>query len=780
VSTSNARTVASSRGPTWIVSAWWDLTYVVVTPLLIVPAVLLLARRALTPEQVSLGVIAFASLGHHLPGFMRAYGDRDLFRRYRLRFLLAPPLVFAVALLFSPPTSLATTFGLPWKHLHGLELILLIWGTWHGLMQTYGFMRIYDVRLGVDDRRSARLDHGLCLIVFVAGVVFSDARVFGIANGMGQSGLPLFGPDSLRVIRLVVGGVGIAVLAAYLANLALRRSRGEPVSWIKLLLLGITGWFYWYTGRLSTNVLIGLAMFEIYHAVQYDAVVWIYNRRLFGRAGERFGPLRFLFGDRWSMLGVYLAAIAAYGAIRYFTVDANAYVFRGGSEDLHRWLVALFVTSATLHFYFDGFIWKVSEKKIQQNLVDDRSSSGSRDRRVPTWIHAAKWTILATLVAILLVAERRQPGDHDQREANRLRALVALTPDLPECQTHLSRDALQHGDVTAAIEHARRALDLRPRSHAVWADLGIALMQSGEFDEALHCLVQAATIAPDYYVHQSNLGLVLAQLGKTDQAEKHFRRAVEMKPQLETPREHLIEFYLSQGQHAKAAAELAELARRFPGSLTVQLARVSLLRQQGDHEAAARLAASLANKHPKNWRAQLAYGATLNASGAGNLALGPLTTARQLRPHSAEVYYQLGLAHFQSDDAIGAIDLLTRATQLDPSNFEAHFQLANTFYVLGRTSDALAAYARCAELRPHDAQLATNYGGLLATLGRPDEAEQLYRDGLAANPQSGQLCYNLGILLWQQTRRTEARELIGHAERLGVTIPSDVRDAISP
>src|SRR5687768_12629938 len=101
-----------SRKKAWIVSPAWDLVYVVLTPVLIVPAVLVAARRWLAPEQIYLAVIAFASLGHHLPGFMRAYGDRELFARYRDRFLLAPPLVFLLALLFTPPVAVASALGL--------------------------------------------------------------------------------------------------------------------------------------------------------------------------------------------------------------------------------------------------------------------------------------------------------------------------------------------------------------------------------------------------------------------------------------------------------------------------------------------------------------------------------------------------------------------------------------------------------------------------------------------------------------------------------------------
>ncbi len=90
MSTTSATYDAPAQRQSWIVSAWWDLSYVVITPILIVPVVLILVRHWLTPEEVSLAVIAFASLGHHLPGFMRAYGDRELFKRYRVRFVLAP------------------------------------------------------------------------------------------------------------------------------------------------------------------------------------------------------------------------------------------------------------------------------------------------------------------------------------------------------------------------------------------------------------------------------------------------------------------------------------------------------------------------------------------------------------------------------------------------------------------------------------------------------------------------------------------------------------------
>ncbi len=772
-------TPTAAHQKSWIISPWWDMTYVVITPVLIVPVVLVLVRQWLTPEQVSLAVISFASLGHHLPGFMRAYGDRELFMRYRLRFLVVPPLVFALALCFSPPRGVAELLNLPWQHLHGLELVLLVWGTWHGLMQTYGFMRIYDLRRGVTDRWTARLDHWLCLTVFTAGVVFSDARVFGIANAMWQSGLPLFGPTWLESARMVVGGALLAVLIAYLVNLVRLHRAGYPISWVKQLLIGITGWFFWYTGRLSVNLLIGIAMFEIYHAVQYYAIVWIYNKRLFNRAGDRFGPLGFLFQDRWSMLGLYLAAVAAYSSIRYFTDGANAYIFSTGTENAYQWLLAVFVTSSFLHFYFDGFIWKVRERQTQQNLVDTPSSDAAPLITVPAAVHASKWAVLLILVAGLLFAERkRMLSEGSEGESSRLLALAALTPDLPECHALLSRDALSKGNATQAIHFAQQALKQRERSHTAHADLGLAYLLGNQLEAARRQFEQAVSLAPDEWSHHCDLGTVLHRLGEQEFAEKELKRAVELGPTSSEPFEQLAEFYLQQNRTHEAAELYEILAERFPATLSGELGRIQLLNREGRHHEAVELASFLAADNADNWRVLTALGASLNAAGDPDRALAPLSEAFKLNPRRAEINFQMGLVKFQVGEPLQAIRYLKHAIQFDPQQFAAQLQLANIYYVLGEVDAALTAFQRALDLRPGDPGASANYGGLLAQLGMGGEAERAYRAGLAVDPNAPQLNYNLGILLWQQGKHEEARQFILHAENLGVKLSPEVKAAI--
>ena len=69
-------TAADARGPLWVFGPAQDLALLIATPILILPLALLLGGRE-TAYTVGLLVAGFGALGHHLPGMMRAYGDRD-------------------------------------------------------------------------------------------------------------------------------------------------------------------------------------------------------------------------------------------------------------------------------------------------------------------------------------------------------------------------------------------------------------------------------------------------------------------------------------------------------------------------------------------------------------------------------------------------------------------------------------------------------------------------------------------------------------------------------
>ena len=123
------------RSQIWILDSWRDLLLYVLTPLLLVP-MFGLAQSRWSAEDIYLFVAAFGAMGHHLPGMIRAYGDRALFERFKWRFIVAPVFLLAVCVPFY------------YWDLRGIILVVFFWGVWHGMMQSYGFCRIYDAKRG--------------------------------------------------------------------------------------------------------------------------------------------------------------------------------------------------------------------------------------------------------------------------------------------------------------------------------------------------------------------------------------------------------------------------------------------------------------------------------------------------------------------------------------------------------------------------------------------------------------------------------------------------------
>ena len=155
---------AAPRKNLWILNSWRDLILYVGTPLLLVP-LFALAQARFSAQDIYVFVAAFGATGHHLPGMIRAYGDRALFERFRWRFIFAPIFLVAICVAFT------------WWDMKGLILVVFFWGVWHGMMQTYGFCRIYDAKVGSFAALTRRLDFATCGIWFGAAVLLSSQRM---------------------------------------------------------------------------------------------------------------------------------------------------------------------------------------------------------------------------------------------------------------------------------------------------------------------------------------------------------------------------------------------------------------------------------------------------------------------------------------------------------------------------------------------------------------------------------------------------------------------------
>jgi len=660
------------------------------------------------PEIVALVVVSFASVGHHLPGFLRAYGEADLFRRFWLRFVLAPPLLFAFAW---------ASFS---RGLHGLELIVLVWATWHALMQTYGFCRIYDRKLGVSDEYTARLDLAVCGMIFAVGVVFSDARVMSFAETFWRIGLPIIDAVWLERARWFVGAIALIVAAMFVKNqlrLGYSGANGK-----KIALLVSTASLYWLTGRLTQNTIIGVAMFEVFHALQYYAIVWAYQR---GRAVR--------LSHNWRrgllLLTAYVAAIAAFGSLRWFTDGV-------GSMQTQQLLFAVFGASAILHFYYDGFIWKLRDQRSHKQLgLATSADSSSATPRIPiAWKHAAAWGAAVVLLAGLTWLEMQQVPL--AREDAIVTGLASWTPDVPELQRRISRRARQKGDLLTAITAAQKAVKHRPRSFQGHVDLGLAYLEGGKAEQAAQSLATACMLAPDMWENYCDYAQALVKCERFQEAETALTTAADLNADQQTLNAAWVNLSLA-------------------------------MMNGGDKQGSLRLVEDAAQTSPKSAPLQLQLGRSLRAVGRKAEGLAAMQNALVLRPDWAEANFQMGLANLKDGQIEPALTAINRALKQRPKHALSHFHQGNAYFALARYADAESAFRRCIELKPGYAPAHNNLGSSLLEQDDNVGAEQSYRRAIELNPDYADSHYNLGLVLYYAEQDSEARLHFRRAAALG-------------
>ena len=534
---SNTGVAPAVRSPLWILSGVRDLLLFVGTPALILPVVLI-AEHYFPANNLYLLVAAFGALGHHLPGMMRAYGDRALFQRFKTRFILSPIVLVGTCFAFAAIDP----------ELYAITLMAYGWGVWHGLMQTHGFLRIYDAKVGSLARRTARLDQWMCITWFGAGILFAQSRVHYILEAFYYAGGPLVPVAAIETARMVWGALTGVVTLAFLANLVQCWRTGHSPSPVKLLLLVSTISFWLYACLGVKNLLVGIILFELFHDVQYLSIVWLFNRKRATTHPEQVGrATRMIFGRGQSLAFLYVGLVMAYGSLYFVELLLGRFNPVGAAGDSTPLYGAILAASGLLHFYYDGFIWKVKEKGTRESL----GLAGGQEVAAPKlgWIqrswhgipgwaaHPLKWAPFAAVVAIFLYTHAHTSMTETQARLE----LGAAFPNYDLAQSNLAIALYKVGDLDGAVAANRRALELRPHDEVIeqtsvnnlgWAlvELAEKRLRQGDMAGAEPLLREAIMLDPSFPEQLNNQGAACANRGQLANAILKYRTALEMDP----------------------------------------------------------------------------------------------------------------------------------------------------------------------------------------------------------------------------------------------------------
>jgi Tfp pilus assembly protein PilF len=560
-----AAPATAPRKTLWILDSWRDLILYVGTPLLLVP-VFALAQARWSPQDIYLFVAAFGAMGHHLPGMIRAYGDRALFERFKWRFILAPLFLLAVCTAFF------------WWDLKGILLIVFFWGVWHGLMQTYGFCRIYDAKTGTFDALTRRLDFAMCVIWFATAVALSPYRLSDTLDTYYMCGGPFIPPSLVHHGQQLILYAAIAVSVVFLLHFGRMWIIGKRPNPVKVALLITSIGFWWYCNNLVANILVGIALFEVFHDVQYLSLVWIYNRNRVEKDSNIGGFMRFVFRRSGSLIGLYVGLVFAYGSLAYF----NSHL---GIETVKRVLTGVVTASALLHFYYDGFIWKVRESSTRQSLgLAGGTDATSHTGFGPSWLlHGLKWaTVFVLPLSALWFWQVQRPVAEVQRRA-------WVVADLP-------RGARQHfdyalvlqkaGELEKAAEQYNLALGFDPNDVKSHINLASVLMNQSKFDAAASHFEAGLRLQQNNGNFHFDYANLLQRLGRGDEAGAQYEAATRLKPDFMEAHYNYATFLAAQGKENEAIDEFRQVVRLKPGHVNARLHLADALSAKGNLDEA--------------------------------------------------------------------------------------------------------------------------------------------------------------------------------------------------
>jgi len=335
--TAPARAAGEDRP--WMLGPGLDLIlFVGVTLLTVIPWIVsdVLGRPG---HDVLVGV-AIVNGPHLISTWTRVYLPRaERFRR-PVSYWVIPGLAFALAII---------CYRLGGEWLRVIRSMIFYWATWHFVAQSWGVLRIYQRKHGVADRVEAKLEK----------VILFGSTLFCVLHRLYTGPHTLFGVEIfyLRPAPDFVNGVGAAlvvVTAVYVA-LWLKRIRTHVAhEYIRPVYLAFNFFGFAMPFLVIRDGTAAFAAAALWHAVQYIAIVWLYNRRRWA-GGVELGARVVSWVSQPGRSLAYMGLIAACAAGVYSVAFVSARIAALPFEQL----AINFWTGLTLgHYYLDGVIWK--------------------------------------------------------------------------------------------------------------------------------------------------------------------------------------------------------------------------------------------------------------------------------------------------------------------------------------------------------------------------------------------------------------------------------------
>lgn len=351
----------------WIRSPWYDLLFILSPPFVCLfiiaffPA--LFKASAINSEWVWLFLIVGIDVGHVYATIYRTYLDKASIHKNKLLFYLSPLLIYITGVLLH--TIDAICF---WRCMAYLAVF-------HFIRQQYGFMRLYT--RGEIKSPFQLIDNITIYAATIYPLLYwhlQGKQVFNwfVENDFFYLNLPELVPYLTTAYYIIVGVYAVKEIISIVRN--------NPFNMPKnLLMLGtLLSWYFgivYYKGDLTFTLLNVVS-----HGIPYYALVWAHGNKRHNLESNStnwfsrlFKPVNVIFFLAILLLLAYSEELLWDGFVwqEHFQIFPTSYWLPNltDSKTVMSLLIPLLALPQLLHYFIDGFIWKIRKDNFGWSKV---------------------------------------------------------------------------------------------------------------------------------------------------------------------------------------------------------------------------------------------------------------------------------------------------------------------------------------------------------------------------------------------------------------------------
>jgi hypothetical protein len=329
------------------------------------------ARQEITIYYI-FALVMGANLAHRHFGLPYAYLDRDVFRRFERQLTWFPQV--CILMLAATPLLLHGAGAVGSTAVGAIVFFSLLWNFWHVYMQKFGILRLYQAKqaVGVQSNTPAWVDKYfiLCWIPLYLSYLVPKYKDLIFANGSDVQG-PLSALIALMerserwliapTAAVAAAGVGLWLWHEW----RVRRFQNRPRLSAAAGMLALSTALFW------ANPVEAYIAFGFSHAVEYMVFVWAFQRRRYARPQPAPSTMERLLRHPRAWYVGFIAVFAVLGMLQasWGTIimkSSHPLEFFGLTGAT--WLFYYAVYESLVHFYMDGFLWKMRRAEVRENI----------------------------------------------------------------------------------------------------------------------------------------------------------------------------------------------------------------------------------------------------------------------------------------------------------------------------------------------------------------------------------------------------------------------------